>query len=563
MSQDGAQGQFEGRSVGGGRYQLRDLLGAGGMASVHLAYDSVLDREVAIKTLHTELGREQAFRERFRREAQSVAKLTHTNIVSVYDSGEDELDGGMVPYIVMEYVAGQPLRSDLDTDIAQHGAMPTEKALKITADVLAALEVSHEMGLVHRDIKPGNVMLNKRGVVKVMDFGIARAMQSGVTSMTQTGMVVGTPQYLSPEQALGRGVDARSDLYSVGIMLFELLTGQLPFDADSPLAIAYAHVQEEPPVPSSINSSLPPAVDALVARALKKNPNERFPTSEAMRDECLRIVGSGQSGATPLIIGEGPRARTSGSSVSSAVFPTASGNPQTPVPPSIQQPYQPTQAAGFGPSTPPPPPNNAYPTPLPGPIPGPGPVPGPAPYNSGGFQPQPAYTPPPPVTASMASAGGPGRRKSNTAVIVVSAIVGVIVVTAIAIGIGLSAGSSDDEGGDLTPTSAYSDSTSASPTESVRPEDKTATILTSECTNPTKSYSDKGKVLVPSFRFKNLDSVKKCIEAAGWKYKIVGQEDSSIWGKNTVTDQTPAAISWWYPSKGATIELTVSTGRSG
>ncbi|GGN38308.1 serine/threonine-protein kinase PksC [Streptomyces kronopolitis] len=509
----------------------------------------MLDREVAIKTLHTELGREQAFRERFRREAQSVAKLTHTNIVSVYDSGEDELDGAMVPYIVMEYVAGQPLRSDLDTDVAQHGAMATEKALKITADVLAALEVSHEMGLVHRDIKPGNVMLNKRGVVKVMDFGIARAMQSGVTSMTQTGMVVGTPQYLSPEQALGRGVDARSDLYSVGIMLFELLTGQLPFDADSPLAIAYAHVQEEPPVPSGINSALPPAVDALVARALKKNPNERFPTAEAMRDECLRIVGSGQSGATPLIIGGGPPARTSGASVSSAVFPTASGAPHTPAPPSVQQPYQPTQAAGFGPSTPPPP-NNAYPTPTPGPIP--------APYNAGGFQP-PAYTPPPPpVTGPMPSAGG---RKGNSAVIVVSAIVGVVVVTAIAIGIGLSAGSSDDNGGDVTPTPTYS--TYSSPTESVRPEDKTATILTSDCTNPTKSYSDKGKILAPSFRFKNLDSVKKCIEAAGWKYKIVKQEDSAIWGKNTVTDQTPAAISWWDPSKGDTIELTVSTGRSG
>ncbi|BDM73542.1 serine/threonine-protein kinase PksC [Streptomyces nigrescens] len=522
------------------------------MASVHLAHDTVLDRDVAIKTLHTELGREQAFRERFRREAQSVAKLTHTNIVSVFDSGEDELDGGMVPYIVMEYVAGQPLRSDLDTDIAQHGAMPTEKALKITADVLAALEVSHEMGLVHRDIKPGNVMLNKRGVVKVMDFGIARAMQSGVTSMTQTGMVVGTPQYLSPEQALGRGVDARSDLYSVGIMLFELLTGQLPFDADSPLAIAYAHVQEEPPVPSSINRSLPPAVDALVARALKKNPNERFPTAEAMRDECLRIAGSGQSGATPLIIGEGPRARTSGSSVSSAVFPTASGNPHTPAPPNVQQPYQPTQAAGFGPQTPPPP-NNAYPTPAPGPIPGP------APFNAGGYQAPPAYTPPPPpVTASMPSAGGPGGRKNNTPVIVVSAIVGVVVVTAIAIGIGLSAGSSDDNGGDVTPSSY-----SASPSESIRPEDKTATILTSECTNPTKSYADKGKILFPSFRFKNLDSVKECIKAAGWKYKIVKEEDSSIWGKNTVTDQSPAAISWWYPTKDATIELTISTGRSG
>ncbi|MGV4922759.1 protein kinase [Streptomyces sp. BHT-5-2] len=548
MSQDGAQGQFEGRSVGGGRYQLRDLLGAGGMASVHLAYDSVLDREVAIKTLHTELGREQAFRERFRREAQSVAKLTHTNIVSVFDSGEDELDGGMVPYIIMEYVSGLPLRSVLDGDIAQHGAMPTEKALKITADVLAALEASHEMGLVHRDIKPGNVMMTKRNVVKVMDFGIARAMQSGVTSMTQTGMVVGTPQYLSPEQALGRGVDARSDLYSVGIMLFELLTGRLPFDADSPLAIAYAHVQEEPPVPSSINRSLPPAVDALVARALKKNPNERFPTAEAMRDECLRIAGSGQSGATPLIISEGPRARTSGASVSSAVFPTASGAPQNPVPPNVQQPYQPTQAA-FGPSTPPPV-NNAYPTPAPGP------APTPAPFAGGGFQapPPPFPGPPAPVTGSMP----PARpRKNNSPVIIVSAVVGVIVVTAIAIGIGLSAGS-DGGGGSDGPTSAYS--YTPSPTASVRPEDKTATIQSTECTNPTPSYSQKGKVLFPNFKFKNLDSVEACIRAAGWRYKVVREENDALWAKNTVTDQTPAAVSWWDPRSNDTIELTISSG---
>ncbi|MCZ1016823.1 Stk1 family PASTA domain-containing Ser/Thr kinase [Streptomyces noursei] len=552
MSQDGAQGQFEGRSVGGGRYQLRDLLGAGGMASVHLAYDSVLDREVAIKTLHTELGREQAFRERFRREAQSVAKLTHTNIVSVFDSGEDELDGGMVPYIIMEYVSGQPLRSVLDGDIAQHGAMPTEKALKITADVLAALEASHEMGLVHRDIKPGNVMMTKRNVVKVMDFGIARAMQSGVTSMTQTGMVVGTPQYLSPEQALGRGVDARSDLYSVGIMLFELLTGQLPFDADSPLAIAYAHVQEEPPVPSSINRSLPPAVDALVTRALKKNPNERFPTAEAMRDECLRIAGSGQSGATPLIISEGPRARTSGASVSSAVFPTASGNPQTPAPPNVQQPYQPTQAA-FGPSTPPPV-NNAYPTPAPGP------APTPAPFVGAGFQapPPPFPGPPAPVTGSMP----PARpRKNNSPVVIVSAVVGVVVVTAIAIGIGLSAGS-DGGGGTDTPTSSYS--YSSSPTASTRPEDKTATIRVTECTNPTPAVSDslKGKVLFPYFKGKNLESVKQCIEAAGWKYRVVREVNDGLWPKNTVTEQTPNAVSWWDPRSGDTIELTVSTGRS-
>ncbi|MFF4950771.1 protein kinase [Streptomyces chattanoogensis] len=547
MSQDGAQGQFEGRSVGGGRYQLRDLLGAGGMASVHLAYDSVLDREVAIKTLHTELGREQAFRERFRREAQSVAKLTHTNIVSVFDSGEDELDGGMVPYIIMEYVSGQPLRSELDNDIAQHGAMPTDKALKITADVLAALEASHEMGLVHRDIKPGNVMMTKRNVVKVMDFGIARAMQSGVTSMTQTGMVVGTPQYLSPEQALGRGVDARSDLYSVGIMLFELLTGQLPFDADSPLAIAYAHVQEEPPVPSSINRSLPPAVDALVARALKKNPNERFPTAEAMRDECLRIAGSGQSGS-PLIISEGPRARTSGSSVSSSVFPTASGNPHTPAPPSVQQPYQPTQAA-FGPSTPPPV-NTAYPTP----------APAPAPFNAGGFQPPPTFTPPP-VAPSMPTSGGPGApRKNNTAVIVVSAIVGVIVVTAIAIGIGLSAGGSSDDNGSDDPTSEYSTNSadSASPTVSIRPPDKTQTIATSACTAPQHPYGEEKMIYVPSFFLKDLDSVKACMDAAHWKYKVT--ETNSYFAKNAVTAQTPSSYGRWTPGEDEPIQLTVSTG---
>lgn len=563
MSQDGAQGQYEGRSVGGGRYQLRDLLGAGGMASVHLAYDSVLDREVAIKTLHTELGREPAFRERFRREAQSVAKLTHTNIVSVFDSGEDELDGGMVPYIVMEYVAGQPLRSDLDSDIARHGAMPTEKALKITADVLAALEVSHEMGLVHRDIKPGNVMLNKRNVVKVMDFGIARAMQSGVTSMTQTGMVVGTPQYLSPEQALGRGVDARSDLYSVGIMLFELLTGQLPFDADSPLAIAYAHVQEEPPVPSGINRSLPPAVDALIARALKKNPNERFPTAEAMRDECLRVAGSGQPGATPLIISEGPRARTSGSSVSSAVFPAASANaagPHTPAPPSVQTPYQPTQAApqagpqmgpgpsAYGPSVAStPPPVNAYQPPAPIP------AQGPAPFNNS-FQTPPPYAGP----ATPAPVGpGPGGNRSggrgNTPVVVVSAIVGVVVVTAVAIGIGLSGGSGDSPR--PRPTNPYS----YSPSPSVRPPDLSATIPTSRCTDPLESYAQKGKIYLPYFYGKNLASVKQCMDAAGWKYEVT-ERPNSLYGKDTVISQSPTSL--WDPKTGGKIHLTVSNGRS-
>lgn len=364
MSQDGAhgaQGRYAGGSVAGGRYQLRDLLGEGGMASVYLAYDSALDRQVAIKTLHTELGREQSFRERFRREAQAVAKLQHTNIVSVFDTGEDELGGALMPYIVMEYVEGEPLGSVLQADIRNYGAMPAEKALKVTGDVLAALDTSHEMGLVHRDIKPGNVMVTKRGVVKVMDFGIARAMQSGVTSMTQTGMVVGTPQYLSPEQALGRGVDARSDLYSVGIMLFQLLTGRIPFDADSPLAIAYAHVQEEPVAPSSINRSITPAMDALVARALKKNPNERFPSAAAMQDEITRVLNAGGRTGAPVIVGGGAPAN-SGSGVGSAVFPPV--DQSTPAPQSVQMPYQPQQyqqqPGPYGPPTPTPAPSPSY-----------------------------------------------------------------------------------------------------------------------------------------------------------------------------------------------------------
>ncbi|MFI8995542.1 protein kinase [Streptomyces sp. NPDC053542] len=548
MSQDGAQAHGAGRSVGRGRYQLRDLLGTGGMAAVHLAYDSVLDREVAIKTLHTELGREQAFRERFRREAQAVAKLSHTNIVSVFDSGEDELDGGTTPYIVMEYVSGQPLREALDADVAQYGAMPTEKALKITADVLAALETSHEMGLVHRDIKPGNVMVTKRGVVKVMDFGIARAMQSGVTSMTQTGMVVGTPQYLSPEQALGRGVDARSDLYSVGIMLFELLTGQLPFDADSPLAIAYAHVQEEPPVPSSINRSVPPAVDALVARALKKNPNERFPTAQAMQDECLRIAQSGQSGSSPVIIGgQGPR--SSGSSVASAVFPSATGSLGMGAQ-NVQSPYTPPPAngqySGYGPSTPPPP-SHGYQTPAPGP------------YNGGMRTPPPT---PSPYTASMQSRSS---GKGNKPVIIGSAAVALIAVVAVVLVIALSGGDPDQPGPQAGGTGSPQPSASATedPADKVQPEQKDRTIDPKDCTEAVKSFEDKSKVMMPNFYSKNLASVKTCMQKAGWQWDITYENSEPVWGKNAVIRQTPAENENYDPKGDQKIQLVVATGKSG
>ncbi|MFE3580520.1 protein kinase domain-containing protein [Streptomyces vinaceus] len=555
MSQDGTQGQYAGGSLAGGRYQLRDLLGAGGMASVYLAYDSALDRQVAIKTLHSDLGREQSFRERFRREAQAVAKLSHTNIVSVFDTGEGEVtfsgpgagDAAVMPYIVMEYVEGQPLGSVLEADIRQYGAMPADKALKVTADVLAALEVSHEMGLVHRDIKPGNVMMTKRGLVKVMDFGIARAMQSGVTSMTQTGMVVGTPQYLSPEQALGRGVDARSDLYSVGIMLFQLLTGRIPFDADSPLAIAYAHVQEEPVAPSSINRSVTPAMDALVARALKKNPNERFPTASAMRDEVARVMSAGRAGAPAIV----PGAHTggSGAGVGSAVFPPVDSGFQAPPAQSVQQPYAPTPA-----------PSPYAPTP----------APVAQPHGQGGYayppqqqvshQQQYAPSTPPPFTISPASTStsGGGGDKRNMPV-----VVGAIAVALLAIG-GLiaviSMNGDDDKGtsGDTASSPGASTAATGSAKAGYKGPDTSRTIDAAKCKEPSKHYSDATKYTAPDLRYKNLLSVKACIQASGGKYKII-DKDEAVYGKDTVLDQNPRPGDK-IDKEGTEYTLTVSTG---
>ncbi|MFE5035194.1 protein kinase [Streptomyces sp. NPDC056683] len=546
MSQDGAYGRYAGRALAGGRYQLRDLLGEGGMASVHLAYDSVLDRQVAIKTLHTELGREQAFRERFRREAQAVAKLTHTNIVSVFDTGEDALDDSTMPYIVMEYVEGRPLGSVLEEDVRQHGAMPAGKALKITADVLAALEISHEMGLVHRDIKPGNVMMTKRGVVKVMDFGIARAMQSGVTSMTQTGMVVGTPQYLSPEQALGRGVDARSDLYSVGIMLFQLVTGRLPFDADSPLAIAYAHVQEEPVAPSSVNRALPPAVDALVARALKKNPNERFPTAESMRDECLRVAASLQPAAPSIVPGIPPT--QSGAGVGSAVFPPV--GQATPAPPGpVQTPYQPA------------PDRNPYGTGGPAPAYG---YPQQAGYRTPAGYAQPAPSTPPPynITPQGPSGGGgsgAGGGKSNRPVVIGSIAVSLVAVIGLVVALALNTGGGDEESGGSGGGGGGSASAATSRASGYRGPDTSKTVESTECTEPQESYDDPDKIQVPDFKFKYIKSVKECFQAAGWRMKIVSV-DENTYGDGAVMEQFPSAGTDVAPEDMPTIELRVSTG---
>ena len=252
----------------GGRYELDGVVGRGGMAEVYRARDIRLDRIVAIKTLRTDLARDQIFQARFRREAQSAASLNHPSIVAVYDTGEDMTAGLPVPYIVMEYVDGRTVR-----DLLQEGhRLLPERSLEIIDGVLRALDYSHQAGIVHRDIKPGNVMVTRNGDIKVMDFGIARAMSDAQATMTQTAQVIGTAQYLSPEQARGERVDSRSDLYSTGCLLYELLTGRPPFTGDSPVAIAYQHVRENPVPPSRVDPDVPPWADAIVLKAMAKSP---------------------------------------------------------------------------------------------------------------------------------------------------------------------------------------------------------------------------------------------------------------------------------------------------
>jgi beta-lactam-binding protein with PASTA domain/predicted Ser/Thr protein kinase len=274
----------------GGRYEIGELLGYGGMAEVHKGKDVRLGRDIAVKILRADLARDPSFQNRFRREAQAAAGLNHPSIVAVYDTGEDDGPAGHTPYIVMEYVEGHTLREVLKTE----GHLPAEQAMEITADVCAALDFSHRSGIVHRDIKPGNVMITSSGAVKVMDFGIARALADNAATVTATAAVIGTAQYLSPEQARGESVDARSDVYSTGCLLYELLTGHPPFTGDSPVAIAYQHVRENPQVPSSANPAVPPALDSIVMKALAKNPLNRYQTAAEMRADLQRAL-SGQS----------------------------------------------------------------------------------------------------------------------------------------------------------------------------------------------------------------------------------------------------------------------------
>ncbi|MDY6055970.1 protein kinase domain-containing protein [Micrococcus sp.] len=283
------------------RYRVDDMIGRGGMADVLQGTDLLLDRTVAIKMMRPDLARDPQFQARFRQEARSAAALNHPAIVAVYDTGTATLEDGHhhrvdCPYLVMEHVDGRTLR-----ELIHEGEVTWRQAVDWTRGLLSALEHSHEQRIIHRDVKPANVMVTRSGAVKVMDFGIARALSDTSAHTEHTQAVVGTALYIAPEQAQGQRVDARSDLYAAGCLLFELLTGRPPFTGDSPLAVAYQHVREEPPAVSAVDPTLPPVFDALLDRALRKDPAERFQSAAQFRealDDAAARAEAGETGAS-------------------------------------------------------------------------------------------------------------------------------------------------------------------------------------------------------------------------------------------------------------------------
>ena len=281
----------EGRLLAG-RYRVGASIGRGGMSDVHIGTDSRLGRTVAIKLLKSSLAADPAFRTRFRQEAQAAARMAHPTIVRVFDAGEETIteDNGtesQIPFIIMEFVDGRLLK-----DIIREGPIDSVEAVRIIDGVLTALEYSHRAGVVHRDIKPGNIMITKAGQVKVMDFGIARAISDSATTVAQTTAILGTASYFSPEQAKGESVDARTDLYSSGVVLFEMLTGRPPFRGDTPVAVAYQHVSEAPVKPSSINPKVSPALDTVVVHALAKDRFGRYQSAVEFRND-VETAGAG------------------------------------------------------------------------------------------------------------------------------------------------------------------------------------------------------------------------------------------------------------------------------
>ena len=282
-----------------GRYEIGEALGFGGMSEVHRGRDTVLSRDVAVKIMRPELARDETFYQRFRREAQNSASLNHPSIVAIYDTGEEHTDDGDLPFIVMELVEGDTLRDIVKMD----GPMELGRALGVMADVCGALDFSHKKGIIHRDVKPANIMISRDGAVKVMDFGIARAISDSTSTLTKTSSVLGTAQYLSPEQARGEKVDARSDLYSAGCVMYELVAGVPPFTGESPVAVAYQHVRESPQPPSTVNPDVDRYVDAVVMQSMAKNPENRYDSAGDMRTDLLAVLSGGRP-AAPLVLSD-------------------------------------------------------------------------------------------------------------------------------------------------------------------------------------------------------------------------------------------------------------------
>jgi beta-lactam-binding protein with PASTA domain/tRNA A-37 threonylcarbamoyl transferase component Bud32 len=301
----------DGRTLGG-RYRLERIIGRGGMAEVHAAHDETLDRAVAIKLLLPRFRDDEEFVARFRREAQASASLNHPNIVAVYDTGQHE----GLPFIVMELVRGRSLQEAM-----RSGGLTEERALEVVAETCGALQYAHDRGLIHRDVKPGNILLDDDGTVKVTDFGIARAIDA--ETVTQTAAVLGTAAYLSPEQAQGMTVDTRSDVYSLGVVLYEVLTGRPPFQGDSPVTVAYQHVQELPRPPRDWNDSISTAAEAIAVRAMAKNPTNRYASAAEMRDDLLR-ARAGERVAAPAVL------HAEETALLDAAVPTATRQVRTP-----------------------------------------------------------------------------------------------------------------------------------------------------------------------------------------------------------------------------------------